>query len=473
MLASKFSKTLLATSALLCVAISSAPALADPRDDKIAAMEAQMQIMMQEIQTMKAERATEKAQAKAQQTALSEKLEAIQTKTDNAVANIAPAAGAGTGNGNDDVKITLKSGTPKIEKGNFSWQPTGRIHLDAGHIDDDKVDNPNSTEFRRARIGMKGSVAKDFDYKLEADLAGNDVSLNDAYINYSGIGQNTDITIGHFKPGYSLEETMSSNDLTFIERAAAVDSFTSARKIGAGFTTHDKNWSAAAGIFGAGAGTQSNDDEEWSVAGRATAAPLLEGNKVIHLGASAAYREPDQANDRFDFDARAENRLQTSDSVSLVLNDAEDAQIYGLEAAAALGPLSLQGEYILADVNNRGGQDPRFDGYYAQLAYTLTGESRPYKSSNGAFGGIKPNTVFDPANGGWGAVELAARYSTLDLNDSGLNGGELDTITLGANWYLNNHIRFMGNVIFVDTDENAVIANDDPTIFITRSQVKF
>jgi hypothetical protein len=34
-------------------------------------------------------------------------------------------------------------------------------------------------------------------------------------------------------------------------------------------------------------------------------------------------------------------------------------------------------------------------------------------------------------------------------------------------------MRLMGNVIFVDTDENAVTPDDDPTIFIGRSQVKF
>ncbi len=471
MLVSKFSKALLTTTALLCVMTS--PALADAKDDKIAAMEAQMKIMMEEIQTMKAERAAEKAEAKAQQTALHAKVNAIEVKTDAAVANIAPAAGInGNGANNNDVKITMKGGTPKFEKGHFSWQPTGRIHLDAGQIDDDKVDNPNSTEFRRARLGMKGSFAKDFNYKLEVDFAGNRTSINDSYLNYSGV-KNTNITIGGFKPSYSLEEAISSNDLTFIERSAPVDSFTSGRKLGAGFKTYNKNWTAAAGIFGGNIGTQSSDDEEWAIAGRVTGAPINDGAKLIHLGASAAYREPDQANDRFDFDARAENRLQTSDSVSIVLNDAEDAQVYALEGAAGVGPLSIQGEYVRAEVNNRGGQDPSFDGYYGQLAYTLTGESRAYKTSKGAFGGIKPNNPFDPANGDWGAFEMAARYSTLDLNDSGLNGGELDTVTLGANWYLNNHIRFMGNVIFVDTDENAVVADDDPTIFITRSQINF
>ncbi len=465
-------KVLLLSTALLLT--QTAPAFADAKDDRIAAMETQMRLMMQEIESLKAERAAEKLTIQQEQSALKQqvetKIQALETKTDNAVANISPAAG--NIKLDNDVTVSMKGATPKITKGNFSWQPTGRIHIDAGAIDDDRVDNPNSTEVRRARLGAKGSFDKDLEYKLEVDFAGSSTSLNDAYINYSGI-KNTDITVGHFKPAYSLEETMSSNDLTFIERSSAVDSFTSSRKIGLGFNTRGENWTGAAGIFGAGANTESNDDEEWSIAGRVTAAPIKNNNKVLHLGASAAYREPDQENDRFDFDATAENRIQGNDSVSIVLNDADNAQVYGLEAAAVLGPLSLQGEYVRADVNNRGGQDPSFDGYYAQAAYTVTGETRPYKSSKGAFGRIKPDNPLDPSKGDWGALELAARYSTLDLNDSGLTGGELDTVTLGANWYLNNNIRFLGNVIFVDTDNNAPIPDDDPTIYIMRSQVVF
>ncbi len=467
---SKFSKSLLATTAILLVTVS--PVLADAKDDKIAAMEAQMRIMMQEINTMKAERAAEKADVAAQQASVTRKIEAIEVKADqaasNMAANIAPAAGGAS----NDVKISMKGGAPKFQKGDFSFQPMGRIHLDAGSIDDDVVDHPNGAEFRRARLGMKGKVAKDFGYKAEIDFANEGVALKGVYMNYTGI-EDTEIRVGHFKPGYSLEDMTSSNDITFIERSAATEPFSTSEQIGAGVLNHGKNYHVALGVFNDDAGRQSNDDEQFSVAGRLAGTPYKDGKNLVHLGASASYRKPDQANDRFDYDSRGENRLQTSDSVSAVINDGENSTVVGLEAAAVAGPFSIQGEYVMADVENEAGNDPRFNGASAQIAYTLTGESRPYKISKGAFGGIKPAKPFDPANGGWGALELAARYSHLDLNDGGINGGEMNNVTLGANWYLNNNMRLMSNVIFVDTDENAVTPNDDPTIFITRSQVKF
>lgn len=50
-----------------------------------------------------------------------------------------------------------------------------------------------------------------------------------------------------------------------------------------------------------------------------------------------------------------------------------------------------------------------------------------------AFGRVKPKSVV--GKGGHGAWELAARYSSIDLTDSGIDGGEESDLTLGVNWY--------------------------------------
>ena len=38
--------------------------------------------------------------------------------------------------------------------------------------------------------------------------------------------------------------------------------------------------------------------------------------------------------------------------------------------------------------------------------------------------------------GGWGAWEVAARWSDIDLRDGIVDGGEMETLSLGLNWWL-------------------------------------
>lgn len=98
-----------------------------------------------------------------------------------------------------------------------------------------------------------------------------------------------------------------------------------------------------------------------------------------------------------------------------------------------------------------------------QGAYTLTGERRRWNASNGGFRGIRPIAPFNLAEGTWGAWELAARYSVLDLNHNegalgaappvgGVRGGEQTIATLGLNWYPNNIVRFMLDYQRVEID---------------------
>ena len=106
----------------------------------------------------------------------------------------------------------------------------------------------------------------------------------------------------------------------------------------------------------------------------------------------------------------------------------------------------LQGEVFSTSVKSSTLKDPSFLSYYAQTSFFITGEHRPYKL--GVFTGVEPETSF--GNGGFGALELAARYSHLDLDDDVINAGKLSDITFGINWYLNSHSRIMLNYVRSD-----------------------
>ncbi len=378
-------------------------------------------------------------------------------------------------NNNSDVKIIMGP-TPKLEStdGNFVFQPTGRILTDYAMFDDDKIDHPNGASIRRARLGARGKFAKYFNYKTEIDFGKGNFSVKDAYISYSGI-KDSKFTIGYFKPFFGLEELTSSNNITFIERSAATDSFTTDRKIGIAFGTNGNNWSFNTGLFNDAITTASSDDESWSVSGRLTYAPILDTGKLLHFGVSGNYIIPDAATDSVAFSARAENNHSTLKAVDTgTINDIDSILAYGLETAFAYDNLSLQAEYMAVSTDNNNSPDVDLSGYYAQASWILTGESRPYKAKAGKFVGVKPDNPFS-ANGGTGAWEIALRYSNIDLNDNAaaINGGKMDNITFGLNWYINNYSRLMANYIMVDTDNNAVTANDDPNILLLRAQANF
>ncbi|MDZ4372084.1 MAG: porin, partial [Phenylobacterium sp.] len=103
------------------------------------------------------------------------------------------------------------------------------------------------------------------------------------------------------------------------------------------------------------------------------------------------------------------------------------------------------------------------------------------------FKGIKPAKAFNPADGAWGAVQIAARYSVLDLNDGagvagaatpagGIRGGEQTIASVVLNWHPNTVYRFQLQYQTVDVDRlNAagVEVGQDADIISLRSQVAF
>jgi phosphate-selective porin len=120
-----------------------------------------------------------------------------------------------------------------------------------------------------------------------------------------------------------------------------------------------------------------------------------------------------------------------------------------------------------------------FQGGYGEVSYFLTGGMRNYDVKGGVFG--RPNV--DP-----GAIQIAARYSTMDISDvvgaggigtvamrsgpaliGGLAGKEND-ITLGANYYWSPNVRLMLN--YVNADVNYVTTKDETdNIVETRLQL--
>jgi len=366
------------------------------------------------------------------------------------------------------------------DDGKFETVLGGRIQVDAWAMDKDDFDDvkgKSGTEFRRARIFVKGKMYDNWTYKGQYDFADNKTTMKDAWIGYNGLDL-FKIKIGQFKQPMGLEELTSSKYITFMERALPTEAFATSRRIGLGIYDHSTHWNWAVSAYGQAEGDNTEDggSEGYGGGARLAWAPWNEKGKLLHLGVSGAYEEQNDSKLRFRSRMEAHGvDTRYLDTGNIPKPDTTGK--LGLEAATVFGPFSLQGEYYLvsAESNQSGFDDADYDGYYVYGSWFMTGESRKYKK--GVFGRVTPKTTV--GRGGWGAWELAARYSYVSLDDGDTRGGEESNITVGLNWYATRYVRFMANYVYVDADPIAENTSgvrkfdDKPSIYQARAQIDF
>lgn len=369
------------------------------------------------------------------------------------------------------------------EDGFFKFRIGGRIMVDSAWYDEDKSDMGDGTELRRARIFFSGTVFNVWDYKWQIDFAGGDHSIKDMYIKYKGF-KPVALKVGNFMEWWGLEQLSSSKYVTFTERSMATNAFSAYRRIGAMASTNGANWTAAAALFGSGVtGDAANEgDERWHLNGRVTFAPLYEKTRVLHLGVGATFGDPNDETLRYRVRPETHvfgNRFVDTGNIPRVDNDWRIAA----HLAVVYGPFSVQGEYMHVGVERDSADDLDFNGWYAEASYFLTGESRNYLPKKGIFGVVKPKQSV--TNGGYGAWQIAVRYSGIDLSDEDIRGGQARNVTLGLNWHATTYVRFMLNAVWVNNDNEALgnagnlhddevfAGDDDPFIVQLRAQVHF
>ncbi|HUX08445.1 MAG TPA: porin [Acidobacteriota bacterium] len=326
----------------------------------------------------------------------------------------------------------------------------------------------SGNEFRTAWLYFSGEVYNNVEFMARYSFSGGDIKVKDLYIGLTKLPFGK-LRIGHYKEPFSLEQLTSSKYTTFMERSIA-DLFAPARNTGFSILGANKAQNIT---WGLGVFTEANDygearahDDTYNISGRLTFLPWSDGNDLLHLGAGYHYTGVNEGGS-LRYSQRPEVHL-TYRFVDTGNFAADSANTLGLEALIFLGPFSLQGEYMYDSISAPDAGDPTFQGGYLFGSYFLTpGDHRSYSKADGAIGRVKPKNPWMGDNG-TGAVELALRYSWLDLTDAEVFGGELMDITLGLNWYINNVTRMMINYVYADRDDIGTAS-----FFQTRFQIDF
>lgn len=491
---------------LLLCSVSTVALAAPAKDGKLQEMQRQLDDMRAQLDQMRASGQEDAKLGAIQQQldAMAAQLADMKSAQDTASADIAtlkaPPAGAA-------VTTTLSNGKPSFATadGRFTANIKAIVMFDAGKSFQKNNlpaavtnrDLNEGTNFRRARFGIDGKLFKDFDYALIYEFGGSGGEdaghIQEAWVQYTAL-KPWRIKVGAFEPNIGLAAAVSTSQMPLMERpssaeiarnVAAGDSrsaiqLTGNGVFGAGDSGLAARWFLSTAVTGntvgtinsTGGSTAQPSDEQTAWIGRVAFAPFSTTTWQAHFGANAQYvTQPNDAgaaaSPRYPIQLRErpELRIDATRLVDTGAIDIKTASVLGGEAGFSTGPFLLEGEYFRYKLDRRNSvlPDPHFSGWYVQGVWVLTGETRPYNPGEARFDAPKLNYNFNPAAGTWGAFEVAARYSTVDLNYregslgsatpvGGVRGGEQKITSAGVNWYLNPSMRVMLDFQHVDVD---------------------
>ncbi len=388
----------------------------------------------------------------------------------------------------------------------------GVFQADAGFFDQDDNslrsfgDIQDGAAFRRTRLSAKGSVSETTNYFVQMDFAFfGRPTFTDVWVETVDLPVLGNVRVGQWKQPFSLEVVSSFRYTTFLERSLLFTPFTPFRHLGAGFYNHNEDhtmtWAASGFRTGQDQfGGSISDDGGWGTAERVTWLPYYdepsEGRYYLHLGLGHFFSNP--PNDTFNFRTVPEFYVGENGAGAVGTSGVaapgafngtpffartgpvlmNNYHVFGSELLWVNGRFSLQSEAMVSVVDQLNGDQATLEGAYAQVGWFLTGEHRPYDRIAGAVDRIKPFENFfrvmtdDGVASGYGAWELAFRWSWIDLNDGTIQGGTLTDLTSGVNWYLNAYTKLMFNHIHAFADD-PTLGESDTDIFAFRAQVDF
>lgn len=400
--------------------------------------------------------------------------------------------------------VTFDGGRPAFRNadGSATLSLRGRFQLDAAHHNQDdpgllasdfrrgsqgtgrEVNSArelsDGANFRRAQIGVEGKFATDFNYKLMFEFGGSGsespARLHEAWFNYTPFAPLT-LQAGAFAPNANLDDATSSDEGLFIERASPAELSRglagSDGRYGVGFRLNETQWLVSSFLTGGTVADAEFAGEPSALVSRAAIVPYTDNDVDVLTGANLTwvFEPADQgslaAGARYPvrFRDRPELRVDSTRLVDTGTIDATRAHAAGVEAALRAGSFFFKGEHFWYGAEARTDApagDPGFSGWYAEAAWTLTGETHRYNASTASFLAPRPSAPVG-SEGGLGAVQLAVRYSHVDLNhEEGLagspaaagaiRGGAQDIWTFGLNWYLTQNLKTSVNYFLVNAD---------------------
>ena len=379
----------------------------------------------------------------------------------------------------------------KSADGKFSLKFRGLVQTDARFfLSDSAVPVVNNFFIRRARPILDVVVGKYLEFRLQPDFGQGTTVLFDAYSDVK-VSPAFAVRVGKFKSPIDLERLQSASDIVFAERALATN-LAPNRDIGLQLSGEVSGGVFAwqAGVFN-GVPDLGNGDGDVSDAkdfvGRVFIQPFktgslaglgvgVAGSTGIERGTTAApalasYRTPGQQ-------TWFRYASSTTTPASNVFADGRRSRL-APQAYFYTGPLGLHGEYIQSyqTVSRATFATVKLKhtAWQTTGSWFVTGEKNSYRSAT-------PKKPFDPKAGTFGALELAARYSELTVDDATFPNYATAAGTptkarawaVGLNWYLARAIKLVADYEHTTFTGGAATGDREAENFVvTRVQYAF
>jgi phosphate-selective porin OprO and OprP len=356
------------------------------------------------------------------------------------------------------------------------------VQVDGRFSVDDPLPITNTFTIRKARLILGGRIARYFEFRVMPDFGNGTAVVQDAWFD-TRFSNAFRVRVGKDKTPLGYELLIGDGNLFFPERSLA-SSLVPNRDVGVqvqGDVAGGKVTYSGGVVNGVADSTSSSTDVDGNsdkdVAGRILLQPWRRGQNPgiasglgFHLGGSVGD--------------------QTGALPSFRTSVGQTYFAYAAGTAAAgrrtrvtpaafyfYKPFGAFGEYVLSTQEiARAGVTQKVDNHAVNVttALFLTGEAA-------GTGTTRPRRPFDPAAGQWGALQVVARYSHLELDGDIFSNGfaaagasrRADQWTAGLNWFPTAFTKWYVNYEHTTFDEGVPSSRPVENVIVFRGQLAF
>lgn len=385
-----------------------------------------------------------------------------------------------------------------------------RFLADVAVFDSDSISLQNGATISDARI-RTSMTHKNWYFYADFGFGNGKFSQKYIYLQYSqknNVGGTHYIKAGYYNdPAGSMSRNTPLGNLHFFNFPGSASALGQGRALGVSYRYNTKHFFAQQGVFSE---TPYNNKIEAgnngiTLSGRYVCRPIAEQYQLLHLGINGRFAhvasgviENNVLKKKLHLGQPLETFVDEDERfVSCNIPWVNNVIDLGVEALYLNRKMFVRGEYIYKHVTkkrdsqalwqasvaqgNVGSFDQwlemnplrnnNFDGGYVEAGYSIFGNPYKYNSAESLMGGINSKSL-----------EVVARYNHTNLNDksndaklqaTNVNGGSIDSYTIGLNYGFNKYALVMLGYTYHHIEKDALPHDKDVHMAQARLQFTF